>query len=145
MTLIKKHIDNSLSVKLEGKKESIYELENLCEEIGDLWNLNSKNRFTLNLLLEEIISNIIFYGFDNSEAKYIEVVANKEGDLINVQISDNGIPFNMLEIESKPKEVKLEEKEVGGLGIHLVKNLSESIDYMYQNGKNVLTIQINIS
>jgi anti-sigma regulatory factor (Ser/Thr protein kinase) len=145
MTIVKNIDDNSLSFSLEGKKESIYNLEAICEEIGSSWNLNPKNIFTINLILEEIISNAIFYGFDKLDDKFIKVKATLKDEIIYMQINDNGVPFNPLEVKPKPKDIKLEDMEVGGLGIHLVKNLSKSIQYDFIDGENVLKIQIDIS
>lgn len=114
--------------------------ELLLEEIIPL-----KLRFNLNLILEEILTNIIFYGYEDSNEHLINITVLSENNELKIIIQDDGIPFNPLETPEPDLDKPLEEREIGGMGIHLVKNLSDSIDYSRDNCNNVLSIKMRVS
>ena len=145
MIIIKNISDNSLSVELDGSRDSINNIENICKEIGERWTIASKDIFTINLVLEELISNTIFYGFIDEDNKYIIINLTIEKEFVIIQITDNAIPFNPLDVNSKPNNIELEKMEVGGLGIHLVKNMVRSIEYKNIDGENRLKVEIDVS
>lgn len=144
MEIVKTIDENTLSFELEGKKDSLDKIESICQKIGDIWQLPVKHIFTINLIIEELVSNTIFYGFAEEKEKYINANLSKQEDVILLKIKDNAIAFNPIAINSEPKNVKLEEMEIGGLGIHLVKSMSEKVEYQNINGENIMTIEISI-
>jgi len=145
MAILKTIDENTLSFELEGKKESVNEIEVICEQVGECWQLSSKHIFTLNLILEELISNTIFHGLKEPNLNYIHTTLSKFDDTIVLKIKDNAIPFNPIAINTEPKNVKLEDKEIGGLGIHLVKSMSKKVEYQNLEGENNLLIEICIN
>jgi len=137
---------NSFSFIFINDIDEIKKLEPIINEIGKEWEIVDKHLFTLNLVLEELITNIIFYGFKVKNSKnFIKTkVVNKEAEL-EVVIIDNAVKFNILEKESDISSSKaLSKQKIGGLGIHLVKNMTSSIEYNRENGFNYLTLSIII-
>ena len=120
----------------------IARLEAVVHAMGKEWNIDEKLQFSINLVLEELISNIIFYGFkqkDSSNIINLEALINK--DEIVITLSDNAIEFNILEQEEKViSSNSVEDMEVGGLGIHFIKKLTSFIKYHRKNGYNYLTL-----
>ena len=105
--------------------------------------LDERRAYLLGLVLEEMISNIIKYGYDDSGIHEIEVMIRWGGSEIAVELSDDGHPFDPvchrgLENSATP----LEQRRIGGLGIHLVRHMSENITYRRENGRNILQILI---
>jgi len=98
----------------------------------------------LNLCLEEMVLNIMKYGYEDETLKDIEpkitVSMEWNGEQATLCIEDNAKAFNPLEHESRPTPTTLEETRIGGLGIELVKNFSESISYQRKNDLNHLTV-----
>ncbi len=88
---------------------------------------------------EEIIVNVVNYAYQNKEGNLsIEIeTTSKE---IKIVFSDSGIPFNPLEIKEVDTSLPLQEREIGGLGIHMVKKLMDDVKYEYKENKNCLTI-----
>ncbi len=130
-------------------KNDIAELEKIVsglEEIAGVWNLDSKLIFNLNLALEELISNTIFYGYSGQSVsdQEISVEVSKVGEIITIQIIDNANAFDPIQKETPESIDKpIEEREIGGLGIYLVKNIMDEIEYKRENEQNILTLKKN--
>ena len=99
----------------------------------------------IELVLEEILVNIINYAYPQKpgtiEIRYQLFQASQ----LKLEIIDNGIPFDPLSIPEADTEAPLEERPIGGLGIFLVRNIAESVDYQSQQGKNILTVCITLT
>ena len=99
----------------------------------------------LNLVLEELLSNTIFYGYDDHDTHYIYVELRLKGDVLTAVIEDDGIPFNPLEREEVDTSRDIDDVEVGGLGIHFVKKLMDKLSYERKDNKNFLTLEKQIN
>lgn len=92
------------------------------------------------LALDELLTNIISYGFDDEEDGSIEVVLNFDAERIELVISDNGRPFNPFTVPEPDTGASLDERKIGGLGIHLIKEKIDEYGYEYRDGKNRVTL-----
>ena len=134
--------------------ESIIILKNNFTEIKTLTDginyFAEKNHFDnettldISLVLDEIITNIISYGFDDDSEHKIIVHLTVNNKILSIKIEDDGIPFNPLEYPSPDTTKPLEEREVGGLGIFLVKKLMDSVEYERKENKNILTVNKSV-
>lgn len=97
---------------------------------------------TLNMALDDLLNNVVQYAFPNDQAEHRIVV---EGDVrdgcVVLIITDDGIPFNPLTVPPPDLSLLLHEREIGGLGIHLVKSMFDEVMYHRDVGHNVLTIK----
>ena len=135
---------NKVSFKL---KSNLSELDALCqklEKFGQSMGLSQKCIFEANLALDELFTNIISYGFDDKTEHTIRITIFLQNDELVFNIEDDGIPFNPTEAESPDLECSIEECRIGGLGIHLAKNLMDEVCYQRCNDKNILTLRKNI-
>jgi len=95
----------------------------------------------VNLALEELVSNIILHGFeDNNEHEITVCIGIKEEKLV-VEISDDAKYFNPLEHPDPDIEKPIEERDIGGLGVHIVRKIMDELDYRREQGKNVLVMK----
>jgi anti-sigma regulatory factor (Ser/Thr protein kinase) len=128
-------------------RNDLNELERVNTLISDLkspWRLSDSLQFNLELSLEEIISNIIHYGFPDEKEHNIEIYFEQENKVFTVRITDDGIPFDPLQKTAEEELDKpLEERQIGGLGIHFVRELSNKMEYKRKQDKNILTIELN--
>ncbi len=92
------------------------------------------------LALEEVISNVIKYGYKGEAGQSIVVEIKRENDLLMIKVEDSSPPFNPLSIADPNLAKPMSEREPGGLGIHLIKHLMTRIEYEYSQGKNRLTL-----
>jgi anti-sigma regulatory factor (Ser/Thr protein kinase) len=94
-----------------------------------------------NLAIEEFATNSIKYGYDDTEEHLIEVnLSLSNGELV-LTILDDGRAFNPLEAPEPKVSLPVEDRPVGGLGIYLVRKLSDRMQYAREGGKNRLTLR----
>ncbi|MBU1341184.1 MAG: ATP-binding protein [Proteobacteria bacterium] len=98
----------------------------------------------IDLIIEEIVVNVIKYGFKDISKGIIQVEINTLKDKIILVISDNGIPFNPLKAPLPDIKTSLEDRKIGGLGIFLARQKSREFDYLRENNQNKLTIMIGL-
>ncbi len=93
------------------------------------------------LAVEEIFLNIVNYAYRPKDGD-ATVRCSIGGDPLQIiiQFLDKGHPYNPLERKEPNLDLTAEEREIGGLGIFLVKKSMDSVEYVYQEGKNILTI-----
>jgi sigma-B regulation protein RsbU (phosphoserine phosphatase) len=93
------------------------------------------------LAIEEIFSNIVFYGFGDDMEHTIYLQLLVEGDTLILILQDEGIPFNPLNVQVGRRDTPLEERDKGGMGIILAKNLMDRMEYRRERGKNILRME----
>jgi len=96
----------------------------------------------LNLILEELFVNIVKHG--DADGRPIRVDLYGGGDVVIAVVADRGKPFNPLEYASDALELPLERQAAGGLGLHLVRGLSEEMTYSRDGDANVTTVRLRI-
>lgn len=120
----------------------ISELERISlflEQLGEQYGLSMKVVMNLNLVLEELISNIIFYGFEDKNEHEIQISFIVDDEKVRIDIEDEGKYYDPTQKETPDSIGKpIEEQQIGGLGIHLVKNLMDSFTYERIENKNIL-------
>ena len=125
-------------------KSKLSELTTLCrylEDCGNVMELPQKCLLELNLGLDELFSNIISYGFEDESEHRIKFSLVKDSKTLIVQVEDDGIPFNPLDVTGPEVSQDLDSINIGGLGIHLVKEMMDDIDYKRVEGKNKLILK----
>ena len=127
-------------------KNDKFELERLTaafDEFADRHQVSDEARFQLQLCLEEMVLNVINYGFGDSAEHEIHVDFEFQIDsrTVTVNILDDGRRFNpLVEVPAPDIEAKLEDRTVGGLGVHFVQTFMDHADYRHEGGKNRLTL-----
>ena len=95
----------------------------------------------LNLALEEVVTNVITYAYDDEGEHAIDVTMAYDGAAVTARIVDDGKPFDPLSMPEPDVTAPLEEREVGGLGIHLVRQVMTDTHYERQGPHNVLVLR----
>jgi len=96
--------------------------------------------FDFEVILEELVTNVIKYGCVEAGQECCLIELLREGNQITIRFSDRGNPFNPLTRDEVDTDKPIEEREIGGLGIHFIKKLTDTQSYEYKDGKNVLTL-----
>lgn len=97
-------------------------------------------RRSLNIALDELLANVISHGISEREGGSVTVEAQLDTAQVNVSISDDGPAFDPLEEETPDTTLSIEEREIGGLGIHLVRKLMDKVSYERRDGQNVVML-----
>lgn len=128
-------------------KNQISELERVAqfiEEIGEELHLDMELQMNLNLVMEEMVSNVIFYAYPKESDSEIELLAKSDGKKLTFVLSDQGKEFDPTAKEDADPDVNPAEREIGGMGIFIVKNIMNHVTYQRLEGKNLLTMTKNI-
>jgi anti-sigma regulatory factor (Ser/Thr protein kinase) len=86
------------------------------------------------------LNNIISYGYDDEEIHEIDIEIELRSERLIIILSDDGIPFNPFKKDPPDTMLSVEERMIGGLGIHLVKKLMDEYEYKRQTNKNIITL-----
>ena len=100
-----------------------------------------KSRLQLEMAIEELFVNICSYAYPDEGDIVIQYCVEDNSLKVIVNFIDNGIPFNPLEKEEPDLSLGVEEREIGGLGLTLVRKNVDSLDYKYENNYNILTLE----
>jgi anti-sigma regulatory factor (Ser/Thr protein kinase) len=133
---------NSFSVHLDNKLEALEEINSFVQHIAAKYGWEESLVFKITLVIEEFFTNIVKYGIRDSANHSIELKIGELDEGIGIELIDDGVEFNPLEQDSPDTEADLEDRSIGGLGIHLSRNLSESIEYKRIDDKNYIKIFI---
>ncbi len=125
------------AVEHESVDGALRHIEKSIEEFGRLEQWPDDLIFKLHLILEELGLNALTYGGASS----MRIAISEEADIVTIEISDDGGAFDPLS-DAPPADVvsPLEERAVGGLGIHLVRTLTNDLRYRREDGRNHLTL-----
>ncbi len=133
-------MDKSITIQIHNK---IPEIEHVCDMVKDFSKKHSvadKIIFTLHLALDEILTNIISYGFSDNNDHLIDICYTLSGDELTLKIVDDSNPYDPANAPTPDVEASLEDRKIGGLGIYLIKNMMDKINYSSKNGKNTLIL-----
>ena len=119
-------------------------LANAMENISEEWDIPMNISLSLNLVLEELVTNIIFYGYDDKNDHEIIIGLSYDNNIMQLQIEDDGREFNPLLMAEPDLDVAIENRKIGGLGIHFVRKIMDDIIYVRSENKNILTMKKNI-
>ena len=128
-------------------KNQVKELEHLArfvEEIGEELGLDMEMQMNLNLVMEEMVSNVIFYAYPRETDATIELMAESDGKELTFVLSDQGRAFDPTLKEDADMNVNPAERDLGGMGIFIVKNIMNQVTYQRLEGKNLLTMKKEI-
>jgi serine/threonine-protein kinase RsbW len=127
-----------------------FQIKNRCSELaalhttlvrlGEKWSLSNKTVVELNLILDELTSNIVEHG-DSKQDSEIDIKLTKKNTVITLVITDEGPPFDPTITPPVDIALPLEERKCGGLGIHLIRRFSDNCKYKRVKNRNVLTLE----
>ena len=104
---------------------------------------NENLRFKIRLAVEEAVENIVQYAYPNGQG-WINITTDILENNLVITLQDGGIPFNPLDKEDPDLTISADERQIGGLGIFLCKQLMDDVSYTYSNKQNTLQFKIKI-
>ena len=140
MTITKTSADEPVSLRVENKMDQWPALRNILHNYALCAGMDARALKKLEVALEEAVVNVIHY----SQAGWIELKIKNEELKIILILSDNGTAFDPTAQAEKDIEKAAEERQIGGLGIALVKQIADEVSYRRIEDKNELTIIKNI-
>jgi anti-sigma regulatory factor (Ser/Thr protein kinase) len=127
-------------INLPNDIQTVPQLESFVEAAGEAAGLDASVTMSLNLALEEAVVNVMTYAYPPEGYGEVDIEANVDDDWLRFIISDKGIPFDPTVKEDVDTSLSAEERQIGGLGIHLVRTIMDNISYERRDHQNVLTL-----
>ena len=131
----------ALSLTLKNDPSEIARTAEAIEAYGESHGWPMKWVMNLNLSLDELITNIVSYGYRDGEEHEIRITLTEEEGSLKVVLEDDGIPFDPLSEAPDPDlDAGVVERRIGGLGVYFVKSLMDEVAYERRGGCNRLTL-----
>ena len=122
--------------------ENISSVTGFVDDFLDTQECSRKAKMQINIAIDEIFSNISYYAYQNEAGQVTMKVEMQENPkAVCITFIDCGIPYNPLEKEDPDITLSIEEREIGGLGIFMVKKNMDEMEYEYSEGKNILVLK----
>jgi serine/threonine-protein kinase RsbW len=138
------YMREELEIRINNKLSELAKFHQTLAEFGQRHGLASRAMHDLDLALEEILINIISYGYTDNREHEIKVRLSAQPGEVRAEVEDDGQPFNPLAAPEPDTAQSLEKRTIGGLGIHLVRQLMDGLEYERQDGKNLFRMQKNL-
>lgn len=137
--------ETRMSFELKNNLSELDTLEEKLDQLCDRLGLTNKCLCEINLALEELFTNIVSYGYDDAEEHWVRFTISYENGTITLKIEDDGRPFNPIEAREPDTKCPLENRKIGGLGIHLTKNIMDEMVHRRKGDKNILILKKSLS
>ena len=134
----------SYSLKIDNE---LYQLERVfafIEEVSERFELKSSLTINLNLVFDEVVSNIILYGYPQKSAGKISISVERVEDTLLFVVVDDGVAFDPTLAQEVDVNASIEERSVGGLGILLIHKIMDQLEYRREDNLNRLLLKKNI-
>lgn len=132
-------------LEIEAKTQYLEQAQAFVDEHLEMQGCPMKAKMQIDMAVEEIFVNISQYAYTPKTGKVtIRVEMTKEPLSVVLTFLDNGIPYNPLAKADPDVTLPAQEREVGGLGIYMVKNIMDDVAYAYQDGHNILKLRKKI-
>lgn len=110
------------------------------ESLEEAGNVPSSLLMPLNLVLEEALTNIIFYAYEPGTVNEIRLDVVTYADRLEITLTDSGKPFDPTVSPDPDISLSAEDRPIGGLGIFLIRKLMDTVDYQRKDEQNILTL-----
>ncbi len=135
-------VKNMKELKLEASDETMHDVQEAVRVFLQEQSCSDDLLTTILIAVEEVYINIAHYAYGGRTGEaVVQMELDSNPDLLRIIFRDRGIPYNPLENEDPDITLSAAERPVGGLGIFMVKESMDSVDYRYEDGQNVLTIE----
>jgi serine/threonine-protein kinase RsbW len=138
-------VTHSFSLVLASERQEIERVADLVDRFGQAHHLPDDVVVAVHLVLDEIVVNIIEHGYDDELRHHIHVSLALDGERLTIRVEDDGKPFNPLDTPPPDLNLPIEERPIGGLGIHIVRSSVDTLEYRREAGRNVLQMTKRVS
>lgn len=128
-------------IVIKNEISEISILSDFIDQIGQELELKTSLVMSLNLVLEEAVSNIIMYAYPERMGELITIMVEKRDDMLIFTITDKGVEFDPTLVPEADITLSAEERPIGGLGIYLIKKIMNEAEYQRIDGNNVFTLK----
>ena len=129
------------SITVEAKIENVDKVTEFVNEVLEEKECPLKVQMQLDVAIDEIFGNIAYYAYGKGSGNATIQIEMEDNPPKTLTFIDQGIPYNPLESKDPDITLDIEDREIGGLGIFLVKKTMDELSYEYVDGQNILTMK----
>ncbi len=129
-----------LELTVPGRLPEIDEVNRAFNEFAEARGVPVAVCRTVNVVFDELLNNIVSYAYEGDGDRQIDFRVELTSDRLVATIADDGPPFNPFAGSPPDTNLSLEEREIGGLGVHLVRNVMDEAIYNRRADKNVVIV-----
>ena len=127
-------------ITIPARTDRLNEVWDFIEGVMQSTGIDVKQQNNIRIAVEEVFVNITSYAFPTGEGE-VSVSVTVDSEKISIKFSDSGTPYDPLAKADPEISLSADEREIGGLGIFMVKKMMDDVRYRYEDGKNILTIE----
>ena len=132
--------DRHVTLELANKRSEVGRLTETVDRFAQQIGMTDEDLHDVHLILDELVINVIKYAFRDGKSHTIGVRLALDGRRLTMTIDDDGREFDPTKAPTPDLDIPIEERPIGGLGIHIVRTLSDSVTYHRTHGRNTLTV-----
>lgn len=135
----KKGSDIMVNRTFPAKTEELDNVLGFIEELLESFECSMKTTMSVSVAIEEVFVNVAHYAYPDGDGDVtFDVTFDENSRVVTFRMSDSGVPFNPLAKPDPDITLSADERQIGGLGIFITKKTMDSVEYVYENDKNVL-------
>ena len=131
---------NVLSLEKEARGDNLKELFAFVEQALINLNMPAEHRDRMMMALDEVLTNVVLYAYPEDQRGTVGIRICRDDNMITAEIVDHGKPFDPTAHPAPDITLPIEQRPIGGLGIHLMRNLMTSLRYYREQGANHLVL-----
>ncbi len=137
----KNGMDHVLAVLMRNQASEMNDVQERFSAFASHHALPEPDAQRIGVILDELLSNVISYGYTDDLDHTIEIKIELLAEELIITIEDDGIPFNPFSSEPPDTSLPLEDRPIGGVGIHLVRNVMDRFSYHRRANRNIITLR----
>ncbi len=130
----------SAAITIGNELAALARVFEFCAQFADAHAIPSDKRFALEVCVEEIVTNVIKYGYPTGTEGEITVRLALDPPRLLIEVEDEGVPFDPTATAPVDVNQDLADRPIGGLGIHMVKSMMAELHYSRNDSRNLLTM-----
>lgn len=140
MSKDKQQTMNVLSLEKEALRDNLPELFAFVEQALINLDAPAENRDKMMMALDEILANVVFYAYPEGQLGSVGIRIYRNDNMITAEVVDQGKPFDPTKHPEPDTTLPIEQRPIGGLGIHLTRKIMNSLQYYRNEEKNRLVL-----
>ncbi|QFR32553.1 ATP-binding protein [Ancylobacter sp. TS-1] len=137
--------DHELDIRLANEIGELGTLAGRLQAFVEAEDIPPTPAYRLLLAADEFFNNAVDYGYPDGRPGEIAIHVCRAGEALEMTFSDDGDPFDPFEAPAPDLDGQIEQRRIGGLGVHLVRTLADSFAYRRENGRNVVTLAFRLA
>ena len=129
---------------LHNDVHEVPQLAAFIDVVAEACGIDMATAMSLNLAMEEAVVNVMNYAYPAGTLGNVDIDAKFADGRLTFVLSDSGKPFDPTQASEPDLTLQAEDRPIGGLGIFLVRQIMDQVEYQYRDGKNILTLSKNI-